>query len=50
MVVIDAYAHVGTEVEAIKNLKTKGDLAPKVVKKILEESPAALYALWCTVL
>ncbi len=39
------HADVGTEVEAIKNLKTKGDLAPKLVKKILEDSPATLYAL-----
>ena len=41
------YGHtdVASEVDAIQTLKTKGDLSPKVVKKILEDSPGALYAL-----
>ena len=41
------YGHsdVGTEVEAMKNLKAKGDVPPGIAKKILEDTPATLYAL-----
>ena len=39
------HADVGTEVEALKNLKSSADVAPGLVKKILEDSPATLYAL-----
>ena len=39
------HADVGTEIEALKTLKSNEDVAPGIVKKILEDSPAALYAL-----
>ncbi len=39
------HADVGTEVEALKTLKSKSGVAPGIVKKILEDTPATLYAL-----
>ena len=39
------HADVGTEVEALKTLKSNSGVAPGIAKKILEDSPATLYAL-----
>ena len=39
------HADVGTEVEAMKTLKTRVDVPAGIAKKILEDNPANLYAL-----
>jgi predicted TIM-barrel fold metal-dependent hydrolase len=41
------YGHADTssEIEALRNLKKKGELKPEVIDKILYDNPKALYNL-----
>lgn len=41
------YGHADTssEIEALRNLKNKGELKPDVIDKILYDNPKALYNL-----